>query len=545
MTATYDVTSLRLSEIIDWVEEGRLGLPDFQRRFEWGTADVKALLSTVLCGLPSGTIIVARADEMVVSLRSLEGAAPLNSQPEWILLDGQQRITALYHAVHNLGPFRYGLDISALMDGQDLLQDNVVLAGPARRWANMLDDFKLSGRLVAPISALLSELHFFRWAEEEDLDGDVYSDVGQIFSRSIAVLSQYQIPVLRLGREFGLPALAQVFERLNKWGQALDSFDLLVARVQGSGWNLREAWAQLVDQHTETRELMGGNGLPAIAALALLHRNDVRRGSILEMPAPLIAERWDSLAVATKKSTELLYRRCGVAKPEYLPYQNILVATIATFLQSDGQLDGREMERYFWMSSAGRRYDAASNTKVVADVTVLASGRPIFNGADWVPTVEDLALCTRRSSSALWAAIICAMLARSPHDLATGSQIVDQDGYFSSFELVPISLGGGGEESSRAATRLRATGQSLVLSRSLARWNRSGFIASVRHAHEAPMLPGVGGATIADRLADQFFPHPESLLDGTMSAHDISVYRAERIHEFLSDWAVMDSKHEE
>src|SRR3712207_6146460 len=83
------------------VEEGRLALPDFQRRFEWGVADVRSFVATVLAGLPSGSILVADNSLIRVETRPLEGAPESLHTPVDVdvLLDGQQRLTALWQSV--------------------------------------------------------------------------------------------------------------------------------------------------------------------------------------------------------------------------------------------------------------------------------------------------------------------------------------------------------------------------------------------------------------------------------------------------------------
>src|SRR4051812_29536204 len=102
-------------QAISMIDQGSLGLPDFQRRFQWTSADVRAFLSTVLAGLPSGTLMIADNRKLRVNLRPLEGAPSLNDpiQKVLVLLDGQQRLTALYHATTDTGPDRYALDATA------------------------------------------------------------------------------------------------------------------------------------------------------------------------------------------------------------------------------------------------------------------------------------------------------------------------------------------------------------------------------------------------------------------------------------------------
>ena len=95
-------------KIVDWlvsVEMGKLRLPSFQRGVAWEPKRVVSMLNTIIHDLPLGVALVLNVGdkEQFVS-------RPLLSAPETTeavtehLLDGQQRLTALYRALRDNDP---------------------------------------------------------------------------------------------------------------------------------------------------------------------------------------------------------------------------------------------------------------------------------------------------------------------------------------------------------------------------------------------------------------------------------------------------------
>src|ERR1035437_6336297 len=77
-------------------------LPRFQRFEAWGHANVIQLFNTILQDLPVGAVLVLDVgnEEPFVS-RPVKGAPTTGERVTEHLLDGQQRLTALWRGLHN------------------------------------------------------------------------------------------------------------------------------------------------------------------------------------------------------------------------------------------------------------------------------------------------------------------------------------------------------------------------------------------------------------------------------------------------------------
>lgn len=91
-----------LPEWFNRIRSRQITLPRFQRFTAWGHGEVSGLLTTVLRGLPSGaTLILQVGDEEKFISRTMRDAPETGERVTEQLLDGQQRLTALWRSLHD------------------------------------------------------------------------------------------------------------------------------------------------------------------------------------------------------------------------------------------------------------------------------------------------------------------------------------------------------------------------------------------------------------------------------------------------------------
>lgn len=524
-----------VARAFDELHLGQLGLPDFQRRFEWTSSDVRAYLSTVLGGLPSGNLMVAENRALQIRLRPLEGAPKLSSNlfEARVLLDGQQRLTTLWQAVNEIGPDRYFVDFAALARGADLLQDDVVISISAYQYRSTLDKARRESRILVPISALVTPSAFFSWLHRPEAHEDAVlsiAQMGEVFAEQILPVGEYEIPVTTLGGDLDLATVAQIFERTNKWGQRLDAFDLLVARLQGGGWSLREAWSDALAEFPEISRVFGDNGLSTISAVSLLLNGDVRRNAVLSLPPNSVARRW-SVAIRATADVARTLLIDGVRSPDLVTYDVAITAMIAARMES---VPLSVLTRYFWAASANRRYEVASNTSVISDFREMLDGNiSILCRLDEEFTPEAISRNTRRSSKALWATLVATMLSHNPLDLVHDEALSSPDVEFEErWVLKPLTKGGSASESDRdIPARLRTAGQIFVSNYRSSRLQKIGLVNLIRERLE---LPTLFGPTIDECLDSQLLPSSDVMLSG-VSPREIIDQRASSLYRIISE----------
>lgn len=92
MPRKYEPRSLTIDTLLSWIKSGEIAVPEIQRPFVWDATKVRNLLDSLYCDYPVGYLITWKSPD--VNLK--DGT---RSEGKKILIDGQQRITALMAAL--------------------------------------------------------------------------------------------------------------------------------------------------------------------------------------------------------------------------------------------------------------------------------------------------------------------------------------------------------------------------------------------------------------------------------------------------------------
>ena len=96
-----------LSELLTWVGNGKAQLPDFQRSWVWDDGKICKLIESISSGFPMGAAMFLQTGNSSVRFkyRPLEGVTATNlNDPDFLVLDGQQRLTTLYQVFKTAEP---------------------------------------------------------------------------------------------------------------------------------------------------------------------------------------------------------------------------------------------------------------------------------------------------------------------------------------------------------------------------------------------------------------------------------------------------------
>ena len=91
-TQKYAVNQYLLDSILNWVKSGEIAIPEIQRPFVWDATKVRDFMDSLYQGYPVGYIIAWRNPNVKLKDGTL-------SEGKKVLIDGQQRVTALRAAI--------------------------------------------------------------------------------------------------------------------------------------------------------------------------------------------------------------------------------------------------------------------------------------------------------------------------------------------------------------------------------------------------------------------------------------------------------------
>lgn len=167
----YSVNQHPVETLLTWVKSGAIAIPEIQRPFVWEPTKVRNLLDSLYQGFPVGYLIAWQ--NPTVQLK--DGSAAVGKR---ILIDGQQRITALMAAL--LGQRVLTKDYDTLRitiafhprDGRFEVSNPAIRKDPA--WVPDVAD------IFAPDAKLLQITRAYVAANEGLAEDDVYETLDKL-----------------------------------------------------------------------------------------------------------------------------------------------------------------------------------------------------------------------------------------------------------------------------------------------------------------------------------------------------------------------------
>ena len=241
---------MKISTILDKVDENQLFVPAFQREYVWKRNDAKELLDSLIKEYPTGTMLTWETNNPP----ELKGKHTYSQQQGAvrILLDGQQRITTLYMLIRgDLPPYYTKAEIANDTRG---LYCNVVTTELAYfskakmakdpRWQNITDIFQRKVRardIVREIEEGGQEVS----REMEDGIDDFVRAVENVLDREFP---EQTVPIKASIRE-----AIDIFYKVNASGVALTDAELALAQITGY-------WPQARDLFKAKLATLGDSG---------------------------------------------------------------------------------------------------------------------------------------------------------------------------------------------------------------------------------------------------------------------------------------------
>jgi hypothetical protein len=442
--ATFQTNPYGIDELLPMLDRAQVVLPEFQRSFVWRPADVDLLLTSLVQGFPSGSLLFLRADaSLELAWRPVEGAPAANGgTPHYLVLDGQQRLTSLSLALNGRGDHVFMMDLNCCAQG-DL--DNGIYAirrsqAQAKGFFDREKQFELH---TYPLWAVVGEGTDDYWFEDyaqfhadkngEDLK-ELRANARALKEQFVDPLKKYAFPVVVLPPDTSLEAVCLIFEMLNKTGMRLTVFDLMTAKFWPQGLNLRDMY----DQARSDYPLLAGDEFDIepvflLQAISLLRSGLCKQGDLLKLSVKDFEEDWNRVCAAASVALGVLRGECGVLTRNWLPYVSLFPALFAVTVKVQslkGAAVGAawdKIKRWFWCSCIGQRYEGPQNTLNAADVRQLSAW---IDDDATVPeaisnfSLGDLELSrVERQRNAVYRSVICLTIVNGARDFHTGNRL--------------------------------------------------------------------------------------------------------------------------
>lgn len=399
-----------IEEWFSRVSSGQVRLPRFQRFEAWGHKEVSDLLQTVLDELPSGaTLILEVGDKPLFEHRPIQSAPTGPERLTELLLDGQQRLTALWRSLNdNYEDRSFFVDLSSDNEetgGYSVVSQHRYQKGEQRYplWANdpkqTLDRRLLPMWLLYPSNAGAERLD--EWIEKATEDDKERYELYKLAAKLRGRIANFNLPYLFLSVGTDKATTLSVFVKMNTRQMRLTAFDIVVAEVEAAtGESLHDLVTSLNGQ---VPELARYSDLPDLVldVAAILQDRPPNQAGYFNINWSEMINRWDELVVGAEQTVKFLEQE-QVLDSERLPSRAPLAPLIALWThapQSPDQLGNARtlLKRYLWRAFFTERYEKAAATAALQDYRALlpaiqngstTASAPIFDFS--LPTEDEL-----------------------------------------------------------------------------------------------------------------------------------------------------------
>lgn len=219
----------KVGDLVKDVRNGRIGLPDLQRPFVWKDNKVRELFDSMLKGYPIGYIMLWESPADYESKKSSIGDnSKTYDEPKELVIDGQQRLTALVAAMYGINvKDKNFADREIKISYNPLTREFAVWSQAYERdseWISRISDVFLA-KEDNSISSLrrrfIKEINEGRNRKGIVLLTDEEEDLIEENINALLNLSDYPLPTLEINYNADEEDVADIFVRVNSGGQSL------------------------------------------------------------------------------------------------------------------------------------------------------------------------------------------------------------------------------------------------------------------------------------------------------------------------------------
>jgi len=216
----YSVNQHLLETILVWVKSGEIAIPEIQRPFVWDAVQVRDLMDSLYQGYPVGYLIAWRNP----TVRLKDGT---RSEGKRILIDGQQRVTALMAAV--LGHY-------VLTKDYKRVRIRIAFHPQDERFEVCNSAIDKDSAWIPEIAPLVNGERGLIKSVRDYCVANPDCDPDQIEAAitNLMQISKKQIGFIELAADLDIETVTEIFIRINSKGVVLSQADFAMSKIAAS-----------------------------------------------------------------------------------------------------------------------------------------------------------------------------------------------------------------------------------------------------------------------------------------------------------------------
>ena len=331
---------------------------------------VQFLMDSIYKGYPIGTVLFWRTKENLSYDRDLGPftlPAPKKEYPIDYVLDGQQRLTSIFSTFQtelkqNPNSKIKWVDVYFDMNANANAQDSQFVA---------LEPSEVQSHHV-PLRVLFDVAEFGKFTRS--MTNEIHLEA---VDRLQALFKEAVIPVETVETE-DHSKIAIIFERINRGGVPLDTYQLLSAWTWSGDFDLRTKFDELAIELDEVgfSELRDDPDL-LLKCCAAVIRNDASAHSIVDLKGTEVRDAFQVFKNGLMGAIDFLRRDCGAISLKVLPYKSMIIPLTRCFGTDKAagfHPDAKQrasLKRWFWHSCFSRRYSNSVDSAISQDIAAM------------------------------------------------------------------------------------------------------------------------------------------------------------------------------
>ena len=225
----YSVNQHLIETILAWVNSGEIAIPEIQRPFVWDSSKVRDLMDSLYQGYPIGYIIAWRNPNVRLKDGSL-------SEGKKVLIDGQQRITALTAAVIGQYVINKTYQRVKIKIAFNPIDERFEVQNPAilkdKTWLHDISEV-INGSVLKIVREYLK-------LNPEENEEHIEKTITRLIN-----IPKKQIGLIELSPDLDIETVTEIFIRINSKGVVLSQADFAMSKIaadtENGGNELRKA----------------------------------------------------------------------------------------------------------------------------------------------------------------------------------------------------------------------------------------------------------------------------------------------------------------
>lgn len=431
-------------DLVRQAHDGALKLPAFQRNWRWRTDKVVKLYDSLRLRYPIGSFLFLKGGGATLAPRPFNGSRVGADEADttFLVLDGQQRLTAGVHLFYATGQRQYFIDlkkleslaadvdiedeaaVAAFCTGLDY-EDGYLLSRPRSDDPRAL---LVSHDLLC--TSIVTHTTRFNIAAQDYLKArpERTGLLLQLVQPHFALSDIEAVPHIDIDEATSISAISRIFTTLNTTGQMLTPFELVVASLFPSKIDLQKDVADFRDQGTYYPR-MDATGEILLQTIAMLAEVDQKKSNLPKFITPSNytlhkQQAFDALEALGTFLTENL--GCGLnVSASLVPYDAIYAPMARALLHiTNKAVTGpdlaeahRKLKLWFAASSLSQRYQEGVHNKQSRDFKEMVAWIDGTGEApSWIGETRTPSLLNKSFDGAIGKFVQCCMNGRDPRD---------------------------------------------------------------------------------------------------------------------------------